>query len=266
MTNATAAAADYTTVTETPGIGATREQLTMLYTRYRYAASFCAGKTVLEVACGAGQGLGYLAQSAKAVVGGDIDQGNLEFATRVYKGRDNIELKKIDAHQMPFEDKSFDVLLLYEALYYLEDPDRFFRECRRLLCPGGLLLICTVNREWSDFNPSPFSHRYFSAKELSESLAGYGFAVETLAAFPVRRETAKDRVVSLVKRTAVRLHLMPKTMRGKQFLKRIFLGKLSPLPSEIKDGMAEYRPPVPVDTCGAVDGFKVLFVKATLPG
>jgi len=32
-------------------------------------------------------------------------------------------------------------------------------------------------------------------------------------------------------------------MKGKEFLKRIFMGKLVPLPPEITDGMAEYTPP-----------------------
>jgi len=37
---------------------------------------------------------------------------------------------------------------------------------------------------------------------------------------------------------------MPKTMKGKEFLKRIFMGKLVPLPPEITDSMAECTPPV----------------------
>jgi len=60
-------AIDYTTVTEMPGLKASREQLAMLYTRYAFAAKFCDGKDVLEVGCGAGQGLGYLATKARKV-------------------------------------------------------------------------------------------------------------------------------------------------------------------------------------------------------
>ena len=58
----------YITVTEMPGNKATKENIEMLYTRYKWASQFIEGKDVLEVACGAGQGLGYLAKKAKKVV------------------------------------------------------------------------------------------------------------------------------------------------------------------------------------------------------
>ena len=65
---------DYTTVTEIPRGRVTREQLTRMCTRYYFASKFCEGKDVLEVGCGAGQGLGYLARKARRVVGGDCTE------------------------------------------------------------------------------------------------------------------------------------------------------------------------------------------------
>jgi hypothetical protein len=52
---------------------------------------------------------------------------------------------------------------------------------------------------------------------------------------------------------------MPKTMKGKEFLKRIFMGKLVPLPPEIQDGMAEYTPPIPINYNICNVEYKVLF-------
>jgi 2-polyprenyl-3-methyl-5-hydroxy-6-metoxy-1,4-benzoquinol methylase len=75
-------ATDYCTVTELPGSNATKEQLARLYHRYHFAAGFCEGKDVLEVACGAGQGLGYLARKAKSVVGGDYGRRCKELLQR----------------------------------------------------------------------------------------------------------------------------------------------------------------------------------------
>lgn len=63
---------DYTSVTEITGCNVTSEQLQRMYARYRFASELCDDKEVLEVACGSGQGLGYLAKKAKRVVGGDI--------------------------------------------------------------------------------------------------------------------------------------------------------------------------------------------------
>lgn len=254
----------YSTVTEMPGIGASREQLMMLYTRYKFASQFCHGRRVLEVACGAGQGLGYLARVATRVVGGDIDEENLKCASNHYQGQSNIEIKKLDAHHLTFEGKSFDTILLFEAIYYLEQPDVFLRECRRVLSDDGTIVICTVNREWQDFNPSPFSKKYFSASELSQMLRSQHFTTQIMGAFPVEAKTAKDKIISFIKRIAVTLHLIPRTMKGKQFLKRLFFGKLTPLPAEVKEGMAEFVAPVPLPPTEFQPHFKVLFAIAHL--
>src|SRR2546427_8051575 len=119
---------NYTTVTEVPGIRTSREQLAMLYARYAYATDLCGGKVVLEVACGAGQGLGYLVKKAKLVVGGDYTENLIRVAQRYYSGR--VPLLRLDAHVLPFRDSSFDVVLLYEAIYYLAYPEQFLDECR----------------------------------------------------------------------------------------------------------------------------------------
>ena len=91
----------------------------MLYTRYAFARTFCRKKTVLEVGCATGQGLGYLAREARYVVGGDHAEIMVSRARRHYGRR--MALLCLDAHTLPFRSASFDALILYEALYYLED-------------------------------------------------------------------------------------------------------------------------------------------------
>jgi len=253
---------DYSTVTETPGSGASREQVARLFHRYHFAASFCEGRDVLEVGCGAGQGLGYLAKKARRVVGGDYT-GKLVQAARDYYN-DRLELYQLDAHELPFEDKSFDVVILYEAIYYLARPKKFLREARRVLRYGGTLLIATANKDWTEFNPSPFSTRYFSVPELDRFLKDDGFTVRFYGAFSALPKNSKEKSVASVKKIAVALHLIPKTMRGKEFLKRIFFGKLISLPHEITDGMAEYTPPVPIPHDVPNFEYKVLYAVARL--
>ncbi len=241
------AAKDFHKITEAPGIGASREQLSALYTRYKFARTYCQGKDVLEVACGTGQGLGFLASSARRVVGGDINDDNLEIAQKKYTGRGNIEIRKMDAHTIDFPDQSFDVILLYEALYYLEEPQKFFLECYRLLKNKGILIISMVNREWADFNPSPYSTRYFSAQELADLMVKYDFQTDLYGVFPVIKNGLKDQIISGMKKAAVRLRVIPKSMKGKEFLKRIFFGQLAPLPDEVLEGMASFQSPTPLD-------------------
>ncbi len=253
-------AINYTMVTEVPGLMASREQLAMLYTRYAYAAKFCDSKDVLEVGCGAGQGLGYLAKKARKVIGGDYTENLITEARGYYGGR--IPLLRLDAHDLPFQDSTFGVVILYEAIYYLAQPESFLDECHRVLREKGTLVICSVNKEWSDFNPSPCSTQYFSVRELSNLLRTHHFDAQFLGAFSATRRFAKDKIVSWVKRWAVRLHLIPKTMGGKAFLKRLFFGPLIRVPSEVYDGLAAYCSPLPLSDDAAVPGFKVLFAVA----
>jgi ubiquinone/menaquinone biosynthesis C-methylase UbiE len=251
---------DFTTVTEVTGNRVTKEQIARMYVRYRFALELCENKDVLEVACGSGQGLGYLATKARKVVGGDIDENNLRFACQHYKGRNNIELKILDAQQLLFEDSIFDVVILYEAIYYLPYPEKFIQEARRVLKKGGVLIICSANKDCPGFNQSPYSHNYFSAPELFNLLKDQGFVnIKLYADCPLSNKTIKDKVLSCVKKTAVALHIIPKTMKGKAFLKRIVFGTLVPLPPEIYEGMAEYFPPVTIhDTCPNNE-YKVLY-------
>ena len=251
---------DYSTVTEEPGVRASCEQLDMMYTRYRFAVSFCEGKDVLEIACGSGQGLGYLGKTARRVVGGDLTESLLSKAQQYYRGR--VGLLRLDAHVWPFKDHRFDLVLLYEAIYYLTEPKLFLFECRRVLRDKGAILICTVNKEWSDFNTSPFSVRYFSARELATLLKDQGFDVEIYGAFPVDRHSFKGRLISLIKRTAIAFHLIPKTMKGKRLLKRVVFGKLLPLPSEVEDRTREYVPPKKISCDAPCFQYKVLYAIA----
>lgn len=256
---------DYTIVTEIPNGRASQEQIARLCTRYKFASDYCVDREVLEVACGAGLGLGYLARFAKRVVGGDIDKGNLSFAAESYKDTDKISVLALDAHNLPFKDNSFDVVILYEAIYYLLQPERFVEEARRVLRDKGVLIICTVNKDWSGFDPSPLSHRYFSANELYSLLNDKGFAVKLYADGPTQLTNLKTRLVSIIRLIAVKLNLLPKTMKGKEMLKRIFCGKLTLLPAELTDDIGiSYTPPVPIPHDSPNTSYKILFAVGRL--
>lgn len=256
-------APDYSTVTELPGSKASQEQLARLYHRYHFASLFCKDKDVLEVACGAGIGLGYLAKFAKTVTGGDVDEHVLEYAYETYKDRKNITIKKLDAHKLPYEDNSIDVVILYEAIYYLSQPANFIDETKRVLRDQGTFIVCTVNKDWGDFNPSPFSINYFSGIELHQLLSRKFDKITIYAAFPTSKNSIKNKIFSLIKRIAIRFHLVPKTMKGKEYLKRIFFGKLMPLPAEVMNGMTHYDEPKIISHSQANRRYKVLYAVAS---
>jgi ubiquinone/menaquinone biosynthesis C-methylase UbiE len=253
----------YVTVTEMAGTQISRPQLGRMYNRYHFAAERCRDKDVLELACGSGPGLGMIARRARSVVAADVDPQILEVARRHYGTR--IALRQMDAQALPCDDASFDVVILFEAIYYLADAARFVAEARRVLRPGGLLLVCSANRDLPDFNPSPFSHRYFSVPELSELLRQAGFQVSCWGEDPVDPASLVESALREAKRLARDFGLIPQTMRGKQLLKRLVFGRLVPMPAELTEGLAPLAQPVPIQADRKDDRHRVLHWLGTLP-
>ncbi len=251
---------DFTTVTETGRTQITREAAAMMYCRYRWARDYAERRRVLEVACGSGQGLGLIAEVAQSVVAGDCTAALVEQAQA--KFGDRASVLQLDAHELPLPDGSCDVVLLFEAIYYLADPGRFLIECRRVLSANGEVLICSANPERPDFNPSPYSHRYFSASELAQLLSAHGFAPRVWGAFPVATRSLRDVVLMGLRKLAVKLNLMPKKMGGKALLKRLFYGSLIEV-DEVREGMAPREPLVELSPTGPCHGFKVIYTAGT---
>jgi len=247
----------YSTVTELPGHGATPEQFSMLQTRYRMGRRLTKGKDVLELACGPGVGLGCLGRTARRVVGGDYDPALVEAAVKHYGSR--FEIRQLDAQDLPFEENSFDVILLLEAIYYLPEPARFVAEACRVLRKDGVVFICSANRERPDFNASPFTCKYFSASELYALLTDSGFDVEIFGGYPVGDHGLKGRILGVVRDVAVKLHLIPRTMKWKIWLKRLLFGKLTPIPAELEVDDAQCEELIPIQSSQEVSDYKVIY-------
>lgn len=255
---------DYSLLTEVPGSLASSEQITRMVTRYRFALDYCRGKDVLEVACGSGQGLSALAKSAKKVVGGDFMDNLLRKAQSHYGSK--IPLIRLDAQTLPFTREAFDVVILYEAIYYLEEPARFVEECKRILRPGGYVLICLPNKSIPDFHPSPHSFNYFTPPELAKLMSPIGPRSLFFGDSPVEYSSLKSKVLRFVKKTVVQMNMMPRTLKGREHLKRLIYGNLLPIPSEIETDRISYTAPQPI-AVNCPDGrFRVLFAVTEVSG
>jgi len=97
------------------------------------------GRKVLEIACGTGELVSWMASRGARVVGCDISEQALSKACRRGAG----EYAACDIHHLPFGDREFDVLVCCETLEHTLDPDAALRELRRVAKPGGLLLLTT---------------------------------------------------------------------------------------------------------------------------
>jgi len=252
----------YLEVTELAGDGITAEQLKRLCNRYYWAEEFCKGKDVLEVACGSGPGLGYLSTISKSLVAGDISPEILKIARNHYK--DSIDIRQFDACLMPFADAFFDVIIIFEAIYYLPEIEKFINECKRVLRRGGTLLIATANKDLYDFTPSPYSNAYYGVVELSKLLERHGFESTFYGGTSTKDLSHKQKVIRPLKKIASKMKLIPKTMHGKKWLKKIIFGQLIPMPTEINASTTVYESCIAIKSGKADTTHKVIFCAAHL--
>jgi ubiquinone/menaquinone biosynthesis C-methylase UbiE len=112
--------------------------------RYALAMEYVQDKIVLDIACGEGYGTNLLAQKAKSVVGVDIDRSTINEAKDKYR-KSNLSFLESSA---TLADHSIDVVVSFETLEHTSDHGQFLSEIKRVLKPGGLLIISTPDKKW----------------------------------------------------------------------------------------------------------------------
>jgi len=110
------------------------------------AAKVTKGSTVLDVATGAGYVAAAAASRGAHAVGMDFAQAQVELARSLYP---HIEFREGDAENLPFEEKSFDAVVIGFGINHLPHPEQTFTEAHRVLKPGGFFAF-TV---WATPNP-----------------------------------------------------------------------------------------------------------------
>lgn len=97
---------------------------------------FALPKKVLDVGCGTGALFPDFEKSN--LTGVDIDHGNLRVAI---KGDTKKDLVQGDGYHLPFSTGSYDVVFCHYVLLWVRQPILFLEEMKRVLKPGGCLLL-----------------------------------------------------------------------------------------------------------------------------
>ena len=109
---------------------------------------FRGDERLLDVGCGDGGVSRLLRQRVGEVVAIDVEESPL------WGEEDGLSFSVENAEQLPFGDDEFDLIHSKDSLHHMDDPDKAVQEYRRVLNPGGTVLIVEANR----YNPIFWVH------------------------------------------------------------------------------------------------------------
>jgi ubiquinone/menaquinone biosynthesis C-methylase UbiE len=150
----------------------TSTELALHVAPYRFALAYATGKDVLEVGCNWGYGSHLLSGVANRVVGMDLNPEAVACGLERF-AQPNLELMVHDAsHPFPFPGESFDLVFSSEVFEHIANYAGCLAEMRRVLRPGGTLILKTPNLayapRWHALNP--YHRKVFVPRELRQLL------------------------------------------------------------------------------------------------
>jgi SAM-dependent methyltransferase len=160
---------------------------------------------VLDLGCGQGDLTAELARISATILGVEVAQAAIERA-RSRQPELTFELAPIDG-DLPLRDGAFDVVWASEVIEHVADTARWLSEVRRVLAPGGRLLLTTPNHGRlrltlggiERFSEPLGDHLHlYSAPSLSAVLSDFEFtdiSVKTIAGPPLLRRLLTARAV-----------------------------------------------------------------------
>ncbi len=136
---------------------------------------------ILDVGCGTGEIAAYFA-GRNRVSGVDVAKGILPEVER------DIEFVEIQGSRLPFEDRTFDIVICNHVLEHVPDQPAHLLEIRRVLKDEGVCYLATPNRNFpiEPHYKIPFIH-YLSHSSFHWLLKGLGLYKEELFLLSHRR-------------------------------------------------------------------------------
>ena len=135
---------------------------------------------VLDVGSGDGVIAALLAPRCRSITCLDRSERVIDAARVRLAPRDNVRFVRGDMHEMPLSDGAFDQVLLFNVLTYAPEPARVLSEAHRVLRPGGVLALVTLDEHDHSEISAAYQHvnHGFSPETLRHLLDAAGFALE----------------------------------------------------------------------------------------
>lgn len=133
---------------------------------------------VADLGCGTGRTTAALAPFVREVVAVDASAEMLTAARERLQAVSNVDLREGTLEALPVADGSVDLALLVLVLHHLGDPAAVLREARRVLAPGGRVLVIDMQPHDREEYRGQMGHVWlgFSEPQLGRLLVGAGFS------------------------------------------------------------------------------------------
>ena len=109
-------------------------------------------KVILEIGCGRGGGANSIMKylKPKKIYASDYNVANIDYCKN-YQNKD-IVFSQCNAENLPYLDKSFDIVINIESSHLYKNPEKFFNEVHRVLKDDGIFLYADGGDVISSFN------------------------------------------------------------------------------------------------------------------
>ncbi|TCU10588.1 bifunctional 2-polyprenyl-6-hydroxyphenol methylase/3-demethylubiquinol 3-O-methyltransferase UbiG [Rhizobium sullae] len=105
------------------------------------------GLRVLDIGCGGGLLSEPVARMGATVVGADPSEKNIGIAsTHAQASGVTVDYRAVTAEQLSEAGETFDIVLNMEVVEHVANVDFFMTTCARMVRPGGLMFVATINR------------------------------------------------------------------------------------------------------------------------
>jgi ubiquinone/menaquinone biosynthesis C-methylase UbiE len=132
--------------------------------------------TILEMGCSAGLFMEQLARDGYSQVKGiDISPDAVALCQKA-----GLDAQMMDAQKLSFPDASFDLITASDVLEHLSDENAALAEWKRVLKPGGLLMVFVPAFMflWSAHDAANNHHRRYRRQQLLKAMTENGFSIE----------------------------------------------------------------------------------------
>jgi len=117
--------------------------------------------SLLDIGCGGGLLSEPMARLGFAVMGADASDRNIRIAAgHAAKSGIGIDYRSTTAEALAEESKAFDVVLNMEVIEHVADLESYLQACAKLVKPGGLMFVATLNKTLKALALAKFGAEY----------------------------------------------------------------------------------------------------------